>query len=67
MNTLEMIQGVNAANSMDELISHIDQIQKTGCEYNEFFSLLLDEAITKKADELEPESQSAWAWLWRLI
>ena len=67
MNTLEIIQGVNAANSIDELISHIYQIQKTGCEYNEFFSLVLDEAITKKADELHPESQSAWAWLWRLI
>ena len=67
MKTLAMIQGVNAANSMDELISHIDQIQKTGCEYNEFFSIVLDEAITKKADELHPKSQSAWAWLWRLI
>jgi hypothetical protein len=67
MKTLAMIQGVNAANSMDELISHIDQIQKTGCEYNEFFSIVLDEAITKKADELHPKSRSAWAWLWGLI
>jgi hypothetical protein len=67
MKTLAMIQGVNAASSMDELISHIDQIQKTGCEYNEFFSIVLDEAITKKADELHPKSRSAWAWLWGLI
>ena len=67
MNTLEMMQGVDDALTISELIEHMDQIDERGVKYDEFFSLLLDEAITKKADELHPESQSAWAWLWRLI
>ena len=67
MNTLEMMQGVDDALTISELIEHMDQIDKRGVKYDEFFSLLLDEAVNKKSDELLQESHKKWAREWGLI
>jgi hypothetical protein len=67
MNTLEMMQGVDDALTISELIEHMDQIDERGVKYDEFFSLLLDEAVNKKSDELLQESHKKWAREWGLI